>query len=280
MPELAYLNGRIMPIEEARVPVEDRGYQFSDAVYEYLAGYNGKLFALEAHLDRLENSMQALRFPPIPRDTVRRAILTTFERAGLDRAGVYLQISRGVAPRNHPFPETARPQMVITVRRTHEASPDDLTKGIRAITVEDLRWGRCDIKTVQLLANVLARQQALDAGVQDAIFVSSEGIVREGTASNLFIRRNDHLLTHPLTPNILPGITRAVLIDIGRNLGIEIHEEFFNRQALLDADEVFLTGTATEVLPVVEIDGRTIGSGRPGDMTQRMRHYLEKRAGR
>jgi len=279
MPELAYLNGDIMPIEEARVPVEDRGYQFGDAVYEYLASYKGRLFAVEEHLDRLENSLQGLHFPPVSRDLVRNAIMETFSRAGIERAGVYLQISRGIAPRNHAFPMQAHPQIVITVRRAPEMAPENLQKGIRAITVKDLRWGRCDIKTVQLLANVLAKQQALEAGVQDAIFISDEGIVREGTSSNLFIRCNDHLQTHPLTPHILPGITRVVLIQICRGLGIEVREQFFNRQELLEADEVFLTGTVTEVLPVTVVDGRTIGDGRPGNMSQLLRKHLRARAG-
>jgi D-alanine transaminase len=279
MPELAYLNGDIMPIEEARVPIDDRGYQFSDAVYEYLASYKGRLFALEEHLDRLEHSLRALRFPPVPRKLVRGAIMEIFNRAGIERAGVYLQISRGVAPRNHAFPSPARPQIVITVRHSPETPPEHLLKGIRAITVNDIRWGRCDIKTVQLLPNVLAKQQALEAGVQDAIFLDGEGTVREATASNVFIRCKDHLETHPLTPNILPGITRAVLIGICREQGIEVREQFFNRRALLDADEVFLTGTVTEVLSVIEIDGHAIGKGRPGDMTRQLREQLERRAG-
>lgn len=279
MPELAYLNGDIMPIEEARVPIEDRGYQFSDAVYEYLASYKGRLFAVEEHLDRLERSLQALRFPPVPRELVRGAIMETFTQAGIERAGVYLQISRGVAPRNHAFPSPAHPQIVITVRHSPETPPEYLLNGIRSITVNDIRWGRCDIKTVQLLPNVLAKQQALEAGVQDAIFLDREGIVREATASNVFIRCKDHLETHPLTPHILPGITRTVLIDICRSLGIEVREQFFNHQALLHADEVFLTGTVAEVLSVIEIDGHTIGTGRPGDMTRRLREHLERRVG-
>jgi D-alanine transaminase len=279
MPELAYLNGDIMAIEEARISIEDRGYQFSDAVYEYLASYKGRLFALEEHLDRLERSLQALRFPPVSREQVRGAIIEIFNRAGIERAGVYLQISRGVAPRNHPFPAQTRPQIVITVRRSPETPPEHLLKGIRAITVNDIRWGRCDIKTVQLLPNVLAKQQALEAGVQDAIFIGSDGTVREATASNLFIRCKDHLQTHPLTPNILPGITRAVLIDICRGLGIDVREQFFNRQSLLNADEVFLTGTVTEVLSVIEVDGQPIGDGKPGDMTRQLRDHLERQAG-
>lgn len=279
MPELAYLNGEIMPIDEARVPVEDRGYQFGDAVYEYLASYKGRLFAVEAHLDRLENSLTALSFPSISRDLVRNAIMTTFSEAAIERAGVYLQISRGVAPRNHAFPDQAAPQIVVTVRHAPEPPEANVREGIRAITVTDIRWGRCDIKSVLLLPNVLAKQQALDAGAQDAIFVSSDDVVRESTSSNLFICKGGRLSTHPLTPHILPGITRAVLIQICREEGIEVDESFFDRQALFSADEVFLSGTVTEVLPVVEIDGQAIGEGRPGLVAKQLLNHLERRAG-
>ncbi|MBI5897465.1 MAG: D-amino acid aminotransferase [Desulfobacterales bacterium] len=279
MPELAYLNGKIMPIEEARVPIEDRGYQFSDAVYEYFASYKGRLFAVKEHLDRLENSLRALAFPPIPRELLRDAVLSTFQKAGIERAGVYMQISRGVAPRNHPFPKEAKPQIVITVRQVADTPKEYLEKGIAAITVTDIRWGRCDIKTVQLLPNVLAKQQAIEAGVQDAIFVSPEGIVREGTASNLFIYSNGRLQTHPLSPHILPGITRAVLIDICRKIRVDVEELFFDNNAMVAAEEVFLTGTVTEVLSVCRIDGQTIGAGKPGPMAARLRKELEARAG-
>ncbi len=279
MPELAYLNGKIMPIEEARVPIEDRGYQFADAVYEYFASYKGRLFAVKEHLDRLEKSLRALEFPPISRELLRDAVVGTFQQAGIDRAGVYLQISRGVAPRNHAFPNGAKPQIVITVRQVPDTPKAYLENGIAAITVTDIRLGRCDIKSVQLLPNVLAKQQALSAGVQDAIFVSSEGIVREGTSSNLFISSGGRLKTHPLTPHILPGITRAVLIDICRKIDVEVEEVFFDNNTLLAAEEVFITGTVTEVLSVCRIDGRTIGAGKPGPMAARLRQELEACAG-
>jgi len=279
MPELAYLNGKIMPIEEARVPIEDRGYQFADAVYEYFASYKGRLFAVKEHLDRLETSLRALAFPPISRELLRDAVVGTFQQAGIDRAGVYLQISRGVAPRNHAFPNGAKPQIVITVRQVPDTPKEYLEKGIAAITVTDIRWGRCDIKTVQLLPNVLAKQQALAAGAQDAIFVSPEGIVREGTSSNLFIASDGRLKTHPLTSHILPGITRSVLLDICRKINVAVEEVFFDNNTLLAADEVFITGTVTEVLSVCRIDGQTIGAGKPGPMAARLRKELEACAG-
>ncbi|BBO85670.1 amino acid aminotransferase [Desulfosarcina ovata subsp. sediminis] len=278
MPDLAYLNGDIMPIEKATVPIEDRGYQFGDGVYEYIASYAGRLFMLGAHLDRLERSMGGLDFPPIPRPGIKTAIVDLFERAGYDRAGIYIQITRGVAPRNHAFDPTLSPQVVMTIREIN-ALPENLHRdGITAITVRDIRWGRCDIKTIQLLANSLAKQKALSEGHSDAIFISDQDVVREGTSSNLFIIKGGQLITHPLTPNILPGITRMAIIDICRETGLKIDESFFTTDALYHADEVFLTGTVTEVLPVTQIDGRCIGDGNVGPLTRKLYDGLRQKA--
>jgi D-alanine transaminase len=279
MPELAYINGKIMRITEALVPIEDRGYQFGDAVYEFIASYKGKLFALEPHLDRLENSLRGLNFPPVSRDRIREAIHELLAASGIERAGIYLQISRGVAQRNHAFPSDPLPQVVMTIRHVPTV-PDTMRKsGARAITITDFRWGHCDIKTVQLLPNVLAKQQAIVQGTDDAIFVSREGIVREGTTSNIFIVEKGSLLTHPLSPQILPGITRAEVLTICQEENIPVHEVYFDVQRLLSAEEVFSTGTVTEVMPIVQIDGKTICNGRPGIMTERLFGLLRKRAG-
>ncbi len=279
MPELAYVNGEIAPIQNAVVPVEDRGYQFGDAVYEFLASYKGRLFALEDHLDRLESSLQALDFEPINRNHIRDAIIATFDQAGYQRAGLYLQISRGVAPRNHLFPQAAPPQLIITVRPVPEI-PDQLRQtGAKAITVEDMRWKRCDIKTVQLLPNALAKQQAVVAGADDAIFVSTRGVVREGTSSNLFKVHGGVVETHPLSTRILPGITRQYLLSICMDQGITVEEKTFDKASLLAADEVFLSGTVTEVLPVTTIDGEKIGDGHPGPVAKKLQTLLRKVAG-
>jgi D-alanine transaminase len=279
MPELAYLNGVIMPIENAVVPVEDRGYNFGDAVYEYVASYKGRLFYLEPHLDRLEHSMAALAFPPLPREKIRTAIETLFAEAAIDRAGIYIQISRGVAPRDHAFPADAELQFLMILRRVHEKPAVLREKGAAAITVTDIRWGRCDIKTVQLLPNVLAKQQALEAGAYDAIFVAETGEVREGTSSNLFIVKDQGLITHPLTPRILPGITRMIILDICRAGGLFIEEAYFDKAALYAADEVFMSGTITEVLPITRIDGKPIGDGAVGPVARRLNRDLLDRIG-
>ena len=278
MPELAYVNGKIGPIEEAVVPIEDRGYNFGDAVYEYVATYNGQLFRLEEHLQRLSRSMAALAFPPVSIDEVRQAIVETHKASGIERAGIYLQISRGVDRRDHPFPSTPVPQVVLTVRHLKEKPEAYRQNGIGVITVTDFRWGRCDIKTVQLLPNVLAKQQALDAGVFDAVFVAEDGVVREATSSNFYIVSDGRLITHPLTERILAGITRQVLIQLAKDIGIPVEERFFTVDEMMAADEAFLTGTTTEVLPVVTVDGVPIGDGKTGPLSRRLFEALRKEA--
>ena len=278
MPELAYLNGEFLPIDRALVPIEDRGYQFGDAVYEFIASYKGRLFCLEEHLDRLGRSLKGLSFPPVSRETIRKAVLTLFEKAEIQRAGIYIQISRGASPRNHAFPDSVNPQIVMTIREIEEKPPELRKDGAAAITVEDFRWGRCDLKTVQLLPNVLAKQKALAAGVFDALFVSAEGVVREGTSSNICIVTDGVVTTHPLTPQILPGITRMVVIDLCRELKIPVTERFFKTDALYGSEEAFLTGTVTEVLPIVTIDGQRIGDGQVGPVTSRLFEALRRRS--
>jgi D-alanine transaminase len=277
MPELAYVNGAVMPIEDAFVHVEDRGYQFGDAVYEVIASYNGKMFCLKEHFDRLVRSMKELQFPVVDADEIRMAAADLFSKANIDRAAVYIQISRGVSPRNHSFPADIPVQVVMTVRKIAGKNPPIQETGISAITVEDFRWGRCDIKTVQLLPNVLAKQRAMDAGCYDAIFVSKDGIVREGSSSNLFVLSGGVLITHPLNSDILPGITRLLILDICREKRYPVKEEFFGKNELYEAAEVFLTGTITEVLPVLKIDDRPVGDGKVGSMAKALQGSLLER---
>ena len=278
MPDLAYVNGEIMPIEKAVVPIEDRGYQFGDGVYEFVASYDGRPFMLEEHLDRLERSMRELAFEPISRADIGKAVLDLFTLSGYPRAGLYIQISRGVAPRNHAFTPGMPPQIIMTIRPVNEMPAEKRKNGATAITVEDTRWGRCDIKTVQLLSNSLAKQKSLDAGCDDAIFVSDQGVVREGTSSNLFIVSGGRLTTHPLTDNILPGITRMVVLNLCKAADLVVEESFFGIEALLGADEVFLTGTVTELLPIVRIDDKSIGNGEVGPITRRLYDLLREQA--
>jgi len=288
--ELTYLNGKIMPTSEAMVPVEDRGYQFGDAVYEYVASYNGRFFCMEEHLARLQRSMQELDFPKVSNEKVRNALMSLFKQAQLPRAGVYIQISRGVAPRDHGYTNKTEVQMVMSVHDLPETHPlaekgafvitmEDFRWGRCDInTMEDFRWGRCDIKTVQLLPNAMGKQKALDAGVHDTIFVAEDQTVREATSSNVFIVKNGTAVTHPLTRRILPGITRMVILSACKELNIPVEERLFKTDDLYGADEVFLTGTTTEVLPIIKIDNQTISAGTPGPITRQLYKELRRRA--
>lgn len=277
MPDLAYVNGEIMPIEKAMVPIEDRGYQFGDGVYEFIASYAGRPFMLEEHLARLQRSMRELSFVPRSRSAIKAAVNDLLARSGYPRAGIYIQITRGVAPRNHVVTEDMPLQIIMTIRPVKQMPEALRTHGATAITVQDIRWGRCDIKTVQLLANCLAKQKALDAGCDDAIFVSDRGIVREATASNLFIVSGGNMVTPPLNEHILPGITRLAILDICKATGQDVEESFFATDALYGADEVFLTGTITELLPVVRIDGKAIGDGKVGPVSRKFYDLLRER---
>ncbi len=278
MPELAYLNGVIRPINETYVPIEDRGYQFGDAVYEFVASYNGKFFCMKEHLDRLEKSMEGLSFPKVDRNFIQNAIAELFEKAGMARAGLYIQISRGVAPRDHAWAKDIKLQIIMTIKKVDELDSKIRKQGIDIITVQDERWSNCDIKTVQILFNAMAKQKAKDQGAFDAIFISKDGIVREGTSSNFFIVKDGVIITHPLTKNILPGITRMVVMDLARNLGIKAEEKFLSKTDLFSAEEAFLTGTITEILGIKTIDGVPIGKGKSGEITQKLYRALREKA--
>lgn len=201
---------------------------------------------------------------------IEQAVLTFFERAAILRADLYLEVSRGVAPRNHDFADKSKPQLVMTIRTLEDKPPELRQKGIKATTVEDIRWGRCDLKTVQLLPNLLAKHRVLEAGAYDAIFVSAGGVVREATSSNIFKIMDGTVVTHPLTPAILPGIMLMVVLDLCRSMAISAVEKFSTTDELLNADEVFLTGTTTEVLGVVEVNGEALDNRKVGLLTERL----------
>lgn len=270
MPNLALIQGRVVPLKDARVPVEDRGFQFGDAVYEVIRTYGGRPFALKLHLARLGRSARAIDLP-LPWDDERLARWTSrlIRRSGFREAKIYIQVTRGAAPRNHPYPALVRPALVMTARRLTPTNPALRARGIRAVTIPDPRWGRCDVKTVNLLANVLAREEARRRGVDDAIFVRG-GLVAEATAANVFAVAKGRLVTPPEGPSILSGVTRACLIELAREAGIPVSERRLTAGDLKRADEIFLTGTTVEVLPVVRLDGKRVGSGKPGPIAARL----------
>ena len=270
MPEIAYVNGQFLPLAEATVPVEDRGYQFADAVYEVVRTYGGRLFALDEHLDRLWRSMTAIGLAPgFHRAELAAVLREATRRAGFAEALVYAQVSRGVAQRHRGAPTGARPTVVVTVR----ALPDTTaarTRGITCVTVPDNRWGRCDIKSVALLANVLAYEQARAAGADDAIFVEADGTVNEATAGNVFLFQGGTLVTPASGPRLLGGITREKLLAAAGAAGIPAVERRVTRADLVAAEEVFVSSTTAEVVPVRAVDGRAVGAGRPGPQAARL----------
>ncbi|NWF73149.1 MAG: D-amino-acid transaminase [Nitrospirae bacterium] len=259
-----------MPLAEAKVSIEDRGFQFGDGVYEVIRTYNGRPFALETHLARLDRSAKALDLTQ-PYSSVEWTahVLEAIGRAAYPEAKIYIQVTRGVAPRDHAYSAEATPTVVMTVREFHPLDRSIQAAGVEAMTVEDIRWGRCDIKSVNLLANVLARQYVRQAGVFEAILVK-EGVITEGAISNVMVVQGGTVVTAPEGPRILPGVTRAVVLNLALSEGVPVEERFLSQSEIYEADEVFLTGTTVEVLPVVRIDGKVIGNGRPGPIAKRL----------
>lgn len=268
MPDIACVNGRFGPLADAVVGVEDRGFQFGDGVYEVIRTYRGRPFAVDEHLVRLERSARALQLSLGPSKAQWIAWIEEGLRlSGLPETKIYLQITRGQAPRDHPFPPSLHPTTVLTFRELHPLDVSVRQAGVRAILLEDIRWGRCDIKSVNLLANVLARQQAKDAGAFEAILLR-DGEVTEGSVSNVMVVWNGTIQTAPEGPRILSGVTRAKVLELAKKEGIPVAETIVRREDLLGASEVFLTGTTVEVLPVVRVDGQVIGSAVPGPIAQ------------
>jgi D-alanine transaminase len=265
---LVYLSGSYLPSERAYLSALDRGFVFGDGVYEVWRAVNGRLFEAERHRERLERGLRELRIgPPDGADadglrTIAERLLR--ENALLEgHATFYVEVTRGAALRTHQFPPTGTRPTIFAYAAPLKSVDQDRRSGVRAITRPDIRWLRCDIKTVQLLPNVLAKQAAVEAGAFEAIFIR-DGYVTEGTHSNLFAVLNGELRTHPTNNLILPGITRDVVLELAREQGIRVREEPVTEAELRRVDELFLTGTATDVVPIVRVDDFQIASGRPG----------------
>lgn len=272
MPQLAYVDGRITALSDARVHVEDRGLQFADALYEVAAVLNGVLLEWPHHLARLRRGLAAL-FIDLP---MSDAALTLQARRlvaanGHADALLYLQVTRGSARRDHGFPAGTRATLIMTVRRfDFRQRIVQQATGVGVITVNDMRWRRVDLKTTGLLANVLAKQDARQAGAFEAWLVAADETVREGSSTNAWIVGGGRLVTHPLAESILPGIARASLIRIARAAQIPVEERRFSLGEALAADEALLTSTTAPLLPVVRIDDQAIGTGKPGPITTRL----------
>jgi D-alanine transaminase len=275
MSEIAYLNGEFLPLTEARVPIDDRGYTFADGIYEVIVTRNGKPFLSREHFLRLEHSAAAIDLTlPLPITELDKLMLAGIARAGFTETMVYIQVTRGVAPRRHDYPEGISPQLLLTFRPRPEAHPQLLEKGIAIITVPEIRWSRCDVKSIALLPNVLMKQKAITAGCREALFVSENGVIYECTAANIFLARNGEISTPPADHHILAGITRGRIIDKAKTEGLIINEQECSLNDLLTADEVFITSSTVDLLPVVTVDGKTIGGGRPGPLSCRIREWF------
>lgn len=275
--EWCWLNGQIIPLREARVSVEDRGFQFADSVYEALRIYNGQPFAMQKHLDRLENSCRGLNLSlPIDRETLASEMLKLVKHSELrDNAILYLQLTRGHAQRNHVFPAQPQPTLLFFVRKISPITPIDQQRGAKLITVQDERWDKCWIKTTALMANVIARNAAEDTGADEALFIYEKDMVAECTSSNLFAVIDGVLVTHPVGPRVLPGVTRDVAIECAKSAGIEVQERPISLPELQRADEAFITSTSRQVVWVKLLDDATIGNGSCGKLTRRVSQLLD-----
>ena len=265
-----------MPLEEATVSVEDRGFQFGDGIYEVIRTYHGQPFQLDAHLARLERSANAIELP-LSWNIQQWAthVKDGIKRSGYPESKVYLQLTRGTAPRDHVFPASAKPTAVMTVREMRPMDPTLRDSGVTVMTMDDWRWGRCDIKSVNLLPNVMARQKAKQAGAFEALFIRN-GQVTEGAVSNVMMVKAGRLLTAPEGERILSGVTRTIILELARKEGLQVEERFVMVEEFQRADEIFLTGTTVEVLPVIRVDGKTIGTGTPGPITQKLQAAFQR----
>ncbi|MBR9970553.1 D-amino-acid transaminase [Magnetospirillum sulfuroxidans] len=278
MPRVSYVNGRYVAHRDAAVHVDDRGHHFADAVYEVLPVVAGRLCHLDQHLDRLERSLAALAISwPVPRRVMPIILAEVVRRNRLKDGLVYIQTSRGVAPRYHPFPLDTPAGLVVSAWAHSGPAAAQIEQGVRVVSQSDLRWKRPDIKATGLLPNVLARQSAREAGAFEAWLINDQGVVTEGSATNIFIVGPDGaLLTHPADNSILAGVTRGNVLRLARNLGLEVGERPFTLAESLRAREAFLTGTTMMVMPVVRVDDTTIGEGRPGPLTLRLRDLYQE----
>jgi len=269
MSDVVYLNGQYMPSSAAAVSPFDRGFLFADGVYEVVRCYGGVPFRMADHVARLQNSLAALRidasvdYPRITDQLLARNRLTD--------ATVYVQVTRGTAPRGHAFPDPpVTPTVFATARSAPTLAPTSCAEPLRAVTAADERWGRCDIKSIALLPNALARQAAVEAGCDEAILMRADGVVTEGTARSVFAVIDGVIRTHPLCASILPGVTRKLAIELADKARCPVAQRPFTRAEMLTADEVFLTGTTTAIRAVREIDQQPIADGSTGSVTARL----------
>jgi D-alanine transaminase len=270
---IAYVAGQYLPHRQAAVHIEDRGYQFGDGVYEVIAVMDGRLVDEERHLRRLNRSLTELRInPPMCNAALKIVLREVVRRNGVESGIVYLQVTRGVAMREHAFPKAAKPVLVITSRRARAPDPRLGRAGIAVITIPDIRWQRCDIKSIALLPNVLGKQQAREVGAYEAWQVDREGYITEGTSTNAWIVTDDGaVVTRAADHAILNGVTRLAVLDIIHREGYRLVERPFSVAEAKAAREAFLTSTTADLLPVVRLDGAPVADGKPGPLSRKLR---------
>jgi D-alanine transaminase len=268
---LANLHGTLMPLEEVRVSAQDRGFLFGDAVYEVMRIYGGRVWLEREHMDRLRRSLAEIRIQGVDIERLTKRVHDTIAAGPFGEAMVYIHVSRGAAMRKHAFPKQAAALELLWVQDYDDGpTAHQRETGVKVITHPDLRWARCDIKSTNLLANVLANQAAAEAEAAEALLYLADGTMTEASHSSFFTVKKGVVQTTPLRANILPGITRRFVVDLLRQADIPWAETTLSRDELYRSDEIFLTGTTSEVLPVVRVDEATIGSGRPGPMSRRL----------
>lgn len=276
MEPIANLNGEQMPLAETKIPAQDRGFLLGDAIYEVLRVYAGRPWLVDEHWRRLAAGLEAVRIQGVDFDRLRARMLKTIAAGPFQEATVYIQITRGVAPRSHIFPTALVPLEFLYVKEFHDPYAEMRREGGAVITLPDIRWERCDIKSTNLLPNVLASQAAKEAGCLEALFYLPDGTLTEGTHTSFFGVLAGTLLTAPPSPSILPGITRSLVLKLAAGAWIPVSEHVLKREDLTRVTELFLTGTTSEVLPVVRVDGKPIAGGRPGAVTRRLQEAYQE----
>ncbi|USG67010.1 D-amino-acid transaminase [Brevibacillus ruminantium] len=273
---VAYFNGRFVDSRDPVVPIDERGHQFGDGVYEVIRIYNNKPFMLEEHLDRLYMSAEAIALPfREARESFKAVIFELISRSNLTDLDVYVQITRGMAARNHLFPDCPV-SISMTAKPFRSISAELREKGAKTILHPDERWTNCYIKSLNLLPNILAKQKAHEQGCLEAI-LHRDGKITEGTSSNVFVVKGGRVQTTPLSRHILAGITRMAVQRVAAELGVDFQEKYVDLQELYEADELFITSTTSEIMPVVQVDGKTIGIGEPGPVTRLLQKHYKKR---
>lgn len=271
-----YLNGRFLPLSEAHVSVMDRGFLFGDGVYEVIPAFGGHPFRLQHHLARLRASLAAVRITsPMDEAEWKGLVHDLLDRAGAGDHSIYLQVTRGAdGKRDHSYPHDLKPTVLAMSRPLTGPSPELLTKGLKACILEDIRWARCDIKSISLLANIMLLQQAKEAGAEDAILVRN-GLALEGIASSLFIMRNGVLRTPPKGPFLLPGVTRDLVLELAAAHGMAFEVADITTAELKNAEEIWLTSSTREIVPVTFLDTKPVGQGKPGRAWDRMNAWYQ-----